>query len=205
MPSASPSGRTKTDHHGAAQQTVGQAVSGVGLAALVLLPPKTRRGSLVDAASAGTKAIEITCTASSRADCGAIDTAGVHAKFNLVLNAACSNPKAAANPIDAARRTSQGRVIENTASPGPGRARDATGRIPDPPTGSTGPSSDMADTDDKQSAAPRRPSTSANAGAGDAAAPRDDRRGHGCSRGRGRGRGRLRLSNKRRIAHSSHR
>jgi len=110
-----------------------------------LLSPSAQRILLRGAPGAGTKAIEITYTAGPCADCGAIDTAGIHAKFNLIPNAACSGPKPTANPIiDAAGRTPQGCVIVNAACPGDGRARDASGRIPDPLTGSTGSSSDMA-------------------------------------------------------------
>jgi hypothetical protein len=75
--------------------------------------------------------------------------------------------------IGAARRAAPGPSIKESAGPGPRLTSDTAGGIADTPTNAVRPSADMASSDDQRMA--NRARSAANAGAGDAPAPIDDR------------------------------
>ena len=137
--------------------------------------PKSWRGLLPDAARAGPKTVEIAKTADSRANSAAIDTAGVQAKLDLIPETAGSDPKAAPDTIGAARRASPGSSIADSAGPGPRLTSGTAGGVADTPTNAVRPSADMAGSDDQRQMLANRARSAANAGAGDAPAPIDDR------------------------------
>jgi hypothetical protein len=137
---------------------------------------------LPGAARASPKTVDIVEAADSRAYSAAIDTAGIQAKFNLVVKTAGSCPKGAPGPIDAARRGSPGRAIVKSTSPGPRLGRDAASRIANACCNTVRPRAIMAGSDDERHMLAYRARSAADAGAGDAPAPRDDR-GLGMGRG----------------------
>ncbi|PNE12146.1 MAG: hypothetical protein CR217_04835 [Beijerinckiaceae bacterium] len=65
--------------------------------------PKSWRVSLLDAARAGSKTVEIAKSAGSRANSAAIDAAGIQTKLKPIVEAAGSGRKTAADTIGAAR------------------------------------------------------------------------------------------------------
>ena len=87
-----------------------------------LLQPISWRGLLLDSAGAGAKTVEIPKSAHSRTNTGAINTAGIQAKFDLIPETAGSGPKPAPGPIDTACCTSPGREIANSTGSGTRRA-----------------------------------------------------------------------------------
>lgn len=103
---------------------------------------------LPGAARASPKTVEIVEAADSRANSATIDSAGIQAKFNLVVKTAGSGPQGAPDTIDATRRGSPRRPVEKSPGPDPRLASDATGGIADARTNAVRPGAGMAGSDD---------------------------------------------------------
>jgi hypothetical protein len=131
------------------------------------------------AARACPEAVEVLKSANSRANPRAIDTAGIQAKLNSIVETTGSGSKASPVAIDAPCCASPSRAIADSTGPGPCRAENATCGIADAPAYAVGSGADMAGSDNQRQMLPYRACSKANAGARDATAPSNDRRRRG--------------------------